>query len=96
MIKWHIKKQSRGTKQPTIRLEGNKGGDFVEITPIEGERVYLRCGCSCVMVIDKVVPNEFLSIALNDCILQHGSIQEYLNQINYDEVYKQELVNKVK
>lgn len=95
MRKRRIKKRLRDTRQPSVYLEGNKGGDFVEITPMKGERVYLRCGCSCVMMIDAIVPNEFLSIVLNDCIMQHGSIKEYLNQINYDEIYKQKVIRKV-
>ena len=95
MKKRHIKKRLRDTGQPSVYLEGNKGGDFVEITPMKCERVYLRCGCSCVMMIDAIVPNEFLSIVLNDCIMQHGSVKEYLDQINYDEIYKQKLISKV-
>ena len=73
--KW-LKRRLRD-KQRRIMLEGNKGGDFVELIPMENNRVYLHSGCSCVVAIDMVVPNEFLSILLKDCILDYGSVREY-------------------
>lgn len=91
--KW-LKRRIRDS-QSRIMLEGNKGGDFVELIPMENGRVYLHSGCSCVTTIDMVVPNEFLSILLKDCILNYGSVREYLGFIDYDDDYKRELISKV-
>lgn len=91
--KW-LKRRLRD-RQPRIMLEGNKGGDFIELIPMENGRVYLHSGCSCVMTIDMVVPNEFLSILLKECILDYGSVREYLESIDYNDDYKRELISKV-
>lgn len=76
--KW-LKRKLRDN-QPRIRLEGNKGGNFVELIPMKNDRVYLHSGCGCVVTIDAVVPNEFLSILLRDCILDYGSVKDTLKQ----------------
>lgn len=88
-------KKSLKDGQPTIILYGNKNGDFVEIVPLKNDRIYLHCGCSCVIMTDLIVPNEFLSLLINDCILTHGSIENFLKSINYDEEYKKELISKI-
>lgn len=90
--KW-LKRKLRDN-QPRIRLEGNKGGNFVELIPMKNDRVYLHSGCGCVVTIDAVVPNEFLSILLRDCILDYGSVKEYLEAANYDEDYRSELIKR--
>lgn len=89
-----LKKRLRD-KQPRIFLDGNKHGDFVDITQLRNDRIYLRCGCSCVIMTDLIVPNEFLSLLINDCILTHGSVEAFFESINYDEEYKRELISKI-
>lgn len=96
MRKRQIKKRLRDMNQPRLCLEGNNYGDFTSLTPMKDDRVYLRSGCSCVMSVDEVVPNEFLSLLIRDCILQYGSVTGYLESINYDDDYKKNLISKVK
>ena len=82
-------------KEKIFSIEGNKGGDFVEIQTIKDDRIYIKSGCSCVMSIDSVVPNEFLSILISDCMLKYGSVENFIEQSNYDKEYKDELIAKI-
>lgn len=93
-IKKRLKKTLRN-KQPAIILYGNKNCDFVEIVPLKNDRIYLRCGCSCVVVTDLIVPNEFLSLLINDCMLIHSSVKNFIKSINCDEEYKNYLIEKL-
>lgn len=90
-----IKKCLRDSQQSKLYLEGNHGGDFVSLIPLKNDRVYLRSGSGCVVSVDSIVPNEFLSLLISDCILQYGSVAEYLKAINYGDIYKKELISKV-
>lgn len=89
-----LKKRLRD-EQPRIFLDGNKHCDFVDIIPLKNDRIYLRCGCSCVVMTDVIVPNEFLSLLINECIMNHGSVENFLKSVNYDEEYKKELISKI-
>lgn len=95
MRKRQIKKRLRDMNQPELCLEGNNYGDFTSLIPMKNDRVYLRSGCSCVITVDEIVPNEFLSLLISDCILQYGSVTGYLESISYDDSYKQKLISKV-
>lgn len=92
--KKRLKKALRD-EHPKIILNGNKHGDFVEIVPLKDDRIYLHCGCSCVVMTNQIIPNEFLSLLINDCIINHGSVENFLKSVNYDEEYKKELISKI-
>lgn len=79
----------------SLTLSGNNGGDILELLPLENDKVYIRSGCSCVMDLDMVVPNEFLTLIIKDCMLKYGTVENYLKTINYDEEYKSELIGKL-
>lgn len=90
-----IKKRLRDQKQPGYCLKGNKGGDFVHFVPMKDNRVYILSGCSCVISLNAIVPNEFLSILIEKCILKYGSVENFIMSTTYDETYKRDLISKI-
>lgn len=96
--KKHLKKQLKrlGADKNHIYIDGNKGGDFVEITKLTDDTIYLNSACSCVSTVDCVVPNEFLSMLLAECLIKHGSVENFIMQTDYADEYKVELMGKIK
>lgn len=94
-MKKRIRKKRLRDIQPKMILRGNNGGDLVELIPMKNDRVCIRSGCSCVMTFEGIVPNEFLSILIEKCILEYGSVPNFLQNTGYDEDYKQGLIQKV-
>lgn len=80
----------------SIFIEGNNGGDFVEIKKIEDGLIHLRIGHCCVMIIDKIVPVEFLTASLSEMILEHDNINSIIDSFCWDKKYKDKLKDKVK
>ena len=86
----------KGETMNKIFAEGNKGGDFIEITCLENDRVYLRVGSCCVTTIDSVVPVEFLTGVLTEVMLEHdNNIYSVIDSFGWSQEYKDELKEKV-
>lgn len=86
----------KGETMNKIFAEGNKGGDFIEMTLLENGRVYLRVGSCCVTTIDSVVPVEFLTGVLTEAMLSNGnSIHTVIDSLIWSQEYKDELKEKV-
>lgn len=79
-----------------IQLSGNNGGDILEITDCGDGTCHLFVGRSCVVEIDCIVPNEFITIALGKVVIDSGSIQDFLHTTKYDEEYINQLCSKVR
>lgn len=76
-------------------IVGNNFGDCVHITPLHDNRICLYASCSCAVAINSIVPNEFLSILIDKCIAEYGSVENFLRCTKYDEEYKEKLIAKV-
>lgn len=85
----------RHTPQPTIRIEGNNGGDYLEIKPLEGNLVRLEVGHCCVVTIEHIVPVEFITAMLTDAVLKHGSIQNAIQAISWPKDFTEQLATQV-
>ena len=79
-----------------ISIEGNKGGDFVEIEDNSDGTIRLRSGHCCVISIDATVPNEFLSALLSQKMLECGNdTNKVIDSFGWDNEYKNKLKSKV-
>lgn len=74
---------------------GNNFGDCLHLRPLKHDRTYCYCSCSGVVMLNQIIPNEFLSILINNCILEYGSVENFLKNINYDEEYKKKLLSRI-
>ncbi len=54
-----------------IRLEGNNGGNFIELKDNEDGTARLQVGHCCVIGVAATVPNEFLSAVLSRVAMEH-------------------------
>lgn len=85
-------------KQPKqfLRVEGNNGGDFIEIHDVGNGKINLKSGSCCVMSIDTIVPVEFLTAILSEKMMEYdGGIEAIIDSFGWDKKYKNELKNMV-
>jgi hypothetical protein len=63
MSKKTKKLSSQAYIQPdgSLYLEGNNGGDYIQITPLPDGRIHLEIGHCCVKLVNHIVPVEFLT-----------------------------------
>ena len=93
LIKKMMKKQHNGF----IFAEGNNGGDFIQLENLEDGMVHLKVGSSCVLLIEKAVPVEFLTGIIQNAIFEHnGNINEIVDSFGWDKVFKNDLKKKVR
>lgn len=79
-----------------VFAEGNNGGDFIKIEHLEDGRLYLSVGSCCVMVLDNIVPVEFLTGVLDKVMLEHnGDINSVVDSFGWNQSYKDELKKKI-
>lgn len=98
MNKRLVKKMKKKKEQfnGTIFAEGNNGGDIIEIEHLEDGRLYLKSGSCCVMMIDKIVPVEFLTGILRKVMLEHNEdINSVIEWLGWGEDFTKELQSKV-
>lgn len=99
MNKRLIKKMMKKKEQfdGFIFAEGNNGGDFIRIDNLEEGVIHLSAGSSCVMIINKVVPVEFITGILQNVMLEHNfNIDSVIDSFRWDNNFKNELKNKVR
>lgn len=68
---------SKPTKE--VYIEGNKGGDYLKITPLEGNLLRLEVGNCCVITVRHIVPVEFLTILLTEATM-YKDIKEIITE----------------
>jgi hypothetical protein len=82
------------------RIEGNHGGDFLEIEPLGGNLIRLEVGHCCVQTIDAIVPIEFITAVLSEIALrgQIGDtpIQDAIRAISWPRDFVEDLAAQVK
>jgi hypothetical protein len=80
-----------------MRIEGNKGGDFLNIIDKGNGLIEIEAGSCCVNVYHCVVPAEFLTLLLGYVELKFGNPKKVLKEILCEnpEWYK-ELESKIK
>jgi hypothetical protein len=76
--------------------EGNGGGDFFRITEAGDGLLKLAVGHCNVVMIDAIVPVEFLTAAIADVVIRHEGAIQFLQSTNWPDDYKDELAGKVK
>ena len=78
----------------TIFVEGNKGGDSIDITPMGDNLVRLTIGHCCVYTIyGAVVPVEFITLALSRAI--ENGIEKTLKESGWPRDYVNELIEQI-
>ena len=60
------------TLSSCVNLTGNKGGDILQIIDNQDGTIHLRVGSSCVMIINQVVPVEFLTGLISNVMLDNN------------------------
>ena len=82
----------------TMRLEGNNGGDYIQITRFEmhPDVVHLEVGHCCIKEIDHIVPVEFLTSWLARAMMgSDAGIEAALRKSNWPKEFVRELIAKV-
>lgn len=79
-----------------LQVEGNNGGDILEITEVDDGIIHLRSGSCCVMDIDSEVPVEFITGIINKTMLEfNGDIEEIIDSFGWEKEFKNKLKDKV-
>lgn len=78
-----------------IYLEGNGGGDTLDIKALDDGRVELIIGHCCVREIRHIVPVEFITAVLTKAVLSAGGVIEAMQSIGWDQDYTDKLVAKI-
>ena len=55
-----------------LQVEGNQGGDFLEIVPLNDNLIKLRVGNCCVVTVNYVVPIELITSTLTKLFIKHA------------------------
>lgn len=71
-----------------MNLEGNNGGDFIEVRKLRSDMVRIKLGHQCVLVFEEDIPVEMLTAAL---AYWHDSGRP----LPWDDEYNQQLLSKV-
>lgn len=80
-----------------IYTEGNKGGDFIQLENLEDGMVHLKVGSCCVLLLNKVVPVEFITGIIKNAIFDHNAnINEIIDSFGWSKEFQDELKKKVR
>lgn len=80
-----------------IYVDGNNGGDYIYIKDLKDGQVKLEVGSSCVNIINKEVPVEFITGILDNTLKEYnGDINKIIETFSWDKEFRDELKNKVK
>jgi hypothetical protein len=77
-----------------ISLEGNNGGDILNIKILSDDRIGLAVGHCCVMVINHIVPVEFITAILSKAVIDAGGVAEAMKLVGWSQEYINELVSQ--
>ena len=80
------------TAANSLQLEGNNGGDFLEITVLPDSLVSIRVGHCCVATDTKVIPVELLTATLFPII--SGDWHTAIDATAWPKDFKDALKNK--
>jgi hypothetical protein len=89
--------KERPVNHNKIAVEGNLAGDFLEIVDQGNDTVHIKCGHCCVIVLDAVVPVEFLTALIFQAMINHDdNISAVIDTFDWSDKYKNQLKAKVK
>lgn len=78
-----------------IYLEGNNGGDILEMEFFDDSTIRLKVVHCCVYTINHIVPVEFLTAVLTKAVVDAGGVIEAMNAVNWPPEYLAELIAKI-
>ena len=89
--------KKRNLQRGYVYVEGNNGGDIIEIEEKTNGLIRLSSASCCVYNINATVPVEFITAIIGDKMLEHnGDINSVIDSFEWDDEYKDILKSKVK
>lgn len=88
-------KSSIKPKPQRLYVEGNNGGDYIEIYDLGNGIVDLQVGHCCVNYINQIVPVEFITTTLAK-IVEDREIIDVIKAIGLDAEYTLSLIEKLR
>ena len=89
--------KKRNLQRGYVYVEGNNGGDIIEIEEKTNGLIRLSSASCCVYNINAIVPVEFITAIIGDKMLEHnGDINSVIDSFGWDDEYKGILKSKVK
>lgn len=82
-------------QEKSMHIEGNNGGDFLEIEPLGDNMVRLEIGNCCVRTIVARVPVEFITATLTQAVLKHNGLRPAIMALDWPEDFKTRLAEMV-
>lgn len=80
-----------------IGVDGNNGGDVLEIEEKEDGLIKISSASCCVYDLNAIVPVEFITAIINEKMLKHnGDINSVIDSFLWNTEYKDILKSKVK
>ena len=85
-------------KETQIEVSGNKGGNYVHITKLDDNRLYIRVGDCCVHTAEIIVTAEVLSNFLTMCSLNANKplLSVMRESMSWEESVNEEFFNGCK
>lgn len=85
------------TERIPFRLEGNKGGDYIELIEQPNDCVHVEVGSCCVRTMNATVPVEFLTALISyGTTFGNDGIKDAIDTFDWSEAFKADLKSKVK
>ena len=89
------KKKNKATMGQYIYLQGNNGGDFIEIKQIDDDKIHIFSGSSCVISINATVPIEFITKVVEKAMLDNNfDVKKIIDTFGWDKTYLEKLKSK--
>lgn len=84
-------------------MEGNNGGDYIQLEQVSEDTVHLKVGHCCVVIFDHIVPVEFLTSILSQVggeaapnIRDDIAVKMMEKHCDFSGLFKKELIDKIK
>jgi len=79
-----------------VSIEGNKGGDYLNInTCTEDDTLDIEIGHCCVHIFDATVPVELVTALFADMMNRHGTPEKFIQSLGWPQDFKDELISKI-
>lgn len=79
-----------------VYAEGNNGGDYIKIENKKDGLIHLEVGSSCIVLLDKIVPVEFMTGVLNNTMFENDfDINKIIDNFGWEQKFKDKLKEKV-
>ncbi len=78
-----------------MRIEGNNGGDYIDIEPIKGNVIKLEVGHSCGVYLRLIVPVEFMTLAIAKVMDDFGGVEDFIQSSSWPVDFKNSLISQI-